>query len=88
MNHLREGNWHLVLKQLQSTRLDLSIVQSIYEQIVRELVLEREWGVAQALLREQNAVLGWGTGGEGHVLQELWDLTQVREPPPTVEKVF
>lgn len=68
---------------------------------MRELILESEFGVAQSVLREQSVLLSLGKGGssedngdenmtekEGHLLQELWDLTQVREPPPTIEKVF
>ena len=46
LENVRKGNWHMVLKTIQGTRIEVSAVQSIYEQVVRELVIEREWGLA------------------------------------------
>jgi hypothetical protein len=47
----------MVLKTMQGTRMEVEAVQSIYEQVVRELVVEREWALAQGILREQSQVL-------------------------------
>ncbi len=60
----------MVLKALQTTRLEIVIVQKVFEQVVRELVLEKEWGLAQSILKEQGQVLTLesGLGKEGHKL--------------------
>jgi hypothetical protein len=57
LENVRRGNWHMVLKTMQGTRMDMGAVQSIYEQVVRELVVEREWALAQGILREQSQIL-------------------------------
>jgi hypothetical protein len=46
LENVRKGNWHMVLKTMQGTRIEVSAVQSIYEQVVCELVIEREWALA------------------------------------------
>jgi hypothetical protein len=64
--------------------------------LVRELIIEKEFVLAQQILKEQSVVLSESVysennqlvHGEGGLLQELWDLTQLREPPPTIQSVF
>ncbi|TNV86395.1 hypothetical protein FGO68_gene3514 [Halteria grandinella] len=94
---VRRGQWHQVLKQMQhSARMEKGLVQGVYEQIVKELIIEREYVLAQQILREQSVVLSesvYGENnqlvhGEGALLQELWDLTQLRDPPPSIQSVF
>ena len=46
LENVRRGNWHSVLKTVQSTRLEAAALQAVYAQVVRELVLEREWAMA------------------------------------------
>ena len=44
---VRRGQWHLVLKQMQlSARMEKSLVQAVYEQIVKELIIEKEFALA------------------------------------------
>ena len=48
--------------------MEVAAVQAIYGQVVRELVLDREWGLAQGILREQSQLLSEETpegGKEG-----------------------
>jgi len=47
----------MVLKTMQTTKMEVAAVQRVFEQVVRELVLEREWDLAQGILREQAHVL-------------------------------
>ena len=90
LENIKRGAWHHVLKTIESVKLEASTVLSVYEHVVKELIIDKEYALAQALLKEQSVLLSLESRerGEGQLLQELWDLTQVREPPPTVEKCF
>ena len=57
LENVRKGNWHMILKTIQGTRMEVSAIQAIYEQVVRELVVEREWALAQGILREQSQIM-------------------------------
>ena len=83
IENVKKGSWHLVLKALQTARLDKRMIQRIYEQVAKELILEKEQELVINLLKEWSVALsepvvdehGSLIIGEGHLLQELWDLT-------------
>lgn len=79
-----------MLKALSASRVDRQAVSRVQEQIVKELLLEREHELASTLLKEWSVTLSEPVRGmgEGQLLQHMWDLVQVREPAHTVATAF
>lgn len=76
LGHIRHGSWPAVLKIMAAAPVDRHVLQRVQEQVVKELLLEREHELAGTLLREWASSLSDATPGraEGRLLQGLWDL--------------
>ncbi|CDW71757.1 wd repeat protein 61 [Stylonychia lemnae] len=85
LQNIKKGFWHQVLKQIQYISIDKIVLVRLYEHIIKELLIQKEYEMAQYLIQEQTASL---LQEYPDILQNLWDITQIKEPPHTFMSLF
>eukprot|EP00347_Sterkiella_histriomuscorum_P009760 403339996 len=85
MNNIRKGFWHIVLKQIQYITIEKYVLLQLYDLIIKELLIAKEFQLAQFIIKDQTVSVLQEYPDQ---LQQLWDLTSVKEPPHTFQSLF